>query len=131
MLEQFVGIRRNFHEPLRNLTAFDKCIGTPSATIDDLLVRQYGLVYGIPVDDCVLAIDEALLEQFRKQPLFPAIIFGPARRDLALPVVGIAQPFQLTAHVVNVVVGPLRGRHAVLNGRVFGWHAERIPTHGL
>ena len=38
---------------------------------------------------------------------------------------------ELAAHVIDVVVGPFGGRHAVLHGGILGWQAKGIPTHRL
>ena len=34
-------------------------------------------------------------------------------------------------HVIDVLVGPLRGRHAAFDCRILSRHAKRVPTHRL
>ncbi len=129
--QQLVGIGRDAQEPLRNLAPLDQRAGAPAAAVDDLLVGQHGLVDRIPVDRRQPAVGQAFLEQAREQPLFPAVVLGPAGGDLAPPVVGKAQALQLRAHVGDVVVGPARRRDAALDGGVLGRHAEGVPAHRL
>ena len=84
-----------------------------------------------PVDIGFLAISDPFLVHLEKEPLLPAVIFRPAGGDLTVPVVGESQPLELSAHVIDVVVGP-GGRMAVVcNGRVFSRHAEGVPPHGV
>src|SRR5690606_13806677 len=106
-VEQFLRVGRDLQEPLRNLAAFDQRTRAPAAAIDDLLVREYGLVDRVPVHLGFFLIYEALLEQAAKEPLLPAVIVWMAGSEFAFPVVGITELLQLAAHVVDVLVGPL------------------------
>ncbi len=65
---------------------FDQRARAPAATVDDLLVCQYGLVNRVPVDGAVLAVDDALFVQAGEQPLLPAVVVRLAGRDFACPV---------------------------------------------
>ena len=130
-VEQLICIRRRLHEPLGNLPPLNQRVRTPAATVDNLLVRENGLVDRIPVHDRVFAVDQALFEHLREQPLFPAVVFGPAGRDFPRPVVTVAETVELATHLRNVLVRPFRRRHPVLDCRIFGRHAERIPSHRL
>ncbi len=129
--EQVVGIARDREVVHRDLALLDQRTGAPAATVDDLLVGEHGLVDRVPVDDARRAIGDALFEHAQEQPLVPAVVVGPARRDLARPVDAEAERPQLPLHVRDVVVGPLRGRHAVRHRGVLGRQAERVPAHGL
>ena len=131
LFEQFVCIGSDLHEPLRNLPALHQGVRPPAAAIDDLLIREHCLVDGIPVDDRVFAIDESFLEQPGEQPLLPAIVLGSAGCYFARPVVGVTKALQLTAHVIDVFVGPRGGWNALFDRCIFGGHTERIPPHRL
>ena len=129
--QQFIGIGCDFHEPLRDLAPFDKRIGTPATTVDNLFVRQHGLVHRIPVHDRILAVHEPLLEHPRKQPLLPAVVLRATGGNLAAPVIGVAHALELRPHVINILVGPLCGRDPALDSGIFGRHAKGIPAHRL
>ncbi len=131
ILEQFVRIGSDLHEPLRYLAPLDQRVRAPAAAVDDLLVGQYGLVDRIPVDDRILAVDEAFLEHLGKQPLLPAVVLGLAGRHLAAPVIAVAQAIELAAHIRDVLIGPLRRRDAAFDRGIFGGHAEGVPAHRL
>ncbi len=83
LVEQFLGVVGDLQEPLRNLALLDQRTGTPSATLDDLLVGQHGLVDGVPVDQAHLPVDQALLEQPGEHQLLPAVIVRAAGCELA------------------------------------------------
>ena len=72
-----------------------------------------------------------LLQHAQEQPLVPAVVVGLAGRELAAPVDREAERLQLLLHVRDVVVGPLRRRHAVRHRGVLGGQAERVPAHRL
>ncbi len=86
---------------------------------------------GAPVLRSLFAVDQALFQQAQKEHLFPAIVFRAAGGDFARPVIGIAQPLQLGAHIVDIGVSPLGRVHMMLDGRVFSGQAEGVPTHGV
>ena len=67
--------------------------------VDDVLVRDHGLVVRAPVDRSFLPVGQPLLEEAQEQPLGPAVEVGPVRRDLAVPVDRPAQTLHLAAHV--------------------------------
>ena len=67
---------------------------------------------------------------FGKQPLFPAVVFGFAGGNFALPVNRKTQAFELGFHVFDVVVRPSGGATLFSSPR-FRRHAERVPTHRL
>ena len=129
--EQFLGVVGDLQEPLRDLASLHRRPGTPAPAVDDLLVGEHGLVDGVPVHHGGLLVDQALLEQAGEEPLLPAVVLRVAGRELALPVVTEAELLELAAHVVDVLPGPARRRHAVLDGGVLGRQAEGVPAHGL
>ncbi len=129
--QQLIRIGGDFEVVHGDFALLDQRAGTPAAAIDDLLVGQHRLVDRVPVDGAVLAVDHAFFIQAGKQPLFPTVVIGFAGGDFARPVDRQAQALQLGAHVVDVFVGPLGRRDLVFHGRVFCWHTERVPAHGL
>ena len=131
IVKQLIRVLRDADEPLRNFLLLDACITAPAATVDHLFVGQHGLVVRAPVDGGLLAVHQALFVQLGEEPLFPAVVLRATGGDLALPVVAEAEALQLVLHVVDVLVGPLRRRHLVLDGGIFRRQAECVPAHGL
>ena len=129
--EQLLGEVGDAQEPMRNLAPLDHGAGPPAAPVDDLLVGEHRLVDGVPVHLGLPPVRDPLLEQPGKQPLLPAVVLGPAGGELAAPVVGEPELPELRLHVLDVLIGPARGRHPVLHRRVLGGKAERVPTHRL
>src|SRR5690606_9354623 len=93
--QQLFGVGGDLEVVHRDFAILDQRARTPAAAVDDLLVGQHGLVDRVPVDGAVLAVDHALLEQAGEQPLLPAVVVRLAGGDLAGPVDGQAQRFQL------------------------------------
>ena len=129
--EQLLGVIGDPEEPLRDQAPLDRSTRAPALAVDDLLVGEHGLIDRVPVDQRGFLVDEALPEQLQKKPLLPPVIVRPAGRELAAPVVAEAQALELGAHVLDVGVGPLGGRDAVLDGGVLGRQPEGVPAHGL
>ena len=131
LVEQLLAVVGDAQEPLRDLAPLDHRARAPAAPVDDLLVGEHGLVHGVPVHLGLAAVGDPLLEQPGEQPLLPAVVLRPAGGELAAPVVGEPELTELRLHVLDVLVGPARGRHPVLHGRVLGGQSERVPSHGL
>src|SRR5437773_5012172 len=119
----------------RDVTGVQTCAlpisGAPAAALDHLLVGEHSLVHRVPVDDAGLLVRDAFAEQPREEPLVPPVVIGPAGGQLALPVEREAEALQLGLHVRDVVVRPLRRRHAIRHRRVLGGKSERVPAHRL
>jgi hypothetical protein len=129
--EKFLGVARDRHVVHRDLALLHHGAGAPAASVYHLLVGEHGAVDRVPVHDAGLLVDESFLEHLQEQPLIPAVVGGLAGRELARPVDGEAERFQLALHVSDVLVGPSRRRHAVRHRRVLGGEAERVPAHRL
>ena len=129
--EQFLGVIGDPEEPLRDQAPLDRGARAPALAVDDLLVGEHRLIDRVPVDQRSFLVDEALPEQLQKKPLLPPVIVRPAGRELAAPIVAETQALELGAHVLDVGVGPLGGRDAVLDGGVLGRQPEGVPAHGL
>ena len=130
MVQQLLRVIGDLQVVARNLALFHQRAGAPAAPVNHLLVGQHGLIHRIPVHHLRLAVGDALFQHLQKQPLVPLVVAGVARGELAAPVNGQAHRLHLALHVGDVVVSPLRGRHAVLDGGVFGRQAKGVPAHG-
>ena len=129
--QQLLGVIGDFEVVHRDFALFHQRAGTPAASVNHLLVRQHGLVNRVPVHCAQLLVHNAFFKQLGKQELFPAVVFGATGGDFALPIQRKAQALQLLAHIGNVFIRPFGRRDLVVNRRIFGWHAERVPTHRL
>ena len=76
VLEQLVRVRRRAHVPLRHVPQLDLGAATLAAPVDDVLVRDHGLVVRAPVDRCLFPIREPVLEEPEEEPLCPAVVRG-------------------------------------------------------
>ena len=106
-------------------------VTAPAAAVDDLFVGQHRAAGFAPVLGRMFAVDQALFQEFQEKALLVDVVTGVAGGDFAPPVIGITQALQLRAHGVDVGDGPGGGMQLVLDGGVFGRHAERVPAHGV
>ena len=60
-----------------------------------------------------------------------AVILRVARRKLAAPIQRQTKFVKLCTHRVYVFVGPLTWMNSAFHSGVFGWHPERVPSHGV
>ena len=89
VVEQLVGVIGDLEEPLLERALLDRRVFMPpAAAVHHLLVGQHGGALRTPVDQRLLAIGQAALEHLQEEPLVPAIVFGLAGGDFAIPVVG-------------------------------------------
>ena len=132
VVEQRLGVVGDAQEPLIQLALFHQSSGAPGAAVTiHLLIGQHGLVDGIPVDGGVLAIGQPPFEQFKEQPLGPAVVVAVAGRLFAAPIDRKAKAIQLRPHLIDVAVGPLAGVHIAFDRRVFSGKSEGIPAHRM
>ena len=129
--QQLLGVIGDFEVVHRDFALFHQRAGTPAAPVNHLFVRQHGLVDRVPVHRAQLIVHNAFFKQFGKQELLPAVVFRAAGGDFALPIQRKTQALQLLAHIGNVFIRPFGRRDLVVNRRIFGGHAERVPTHRL
>ena len=131
IFQQLVSIGGNTQKPLRQLLLFHRSIAAPAAPLFHLFVGQYGMTLGAPVLRGLFAIYQSLFQPAQKKQLFPLIVFRMAGCQLAPPVIGIPQTSQLRPHVVDIGISPFGGMNIVLDGRVLGGKAKRVPPHGV
>ncbi len=129
--QQFVGIGRDLEEPLREFLLHDRRVATPAHAVHHLFVGQYGVACGAPVLRRLFSVDKPLFQPAKEEELLPAVVGGVAGGKLPIPVVGIAEPLELGAHVGDVGMRPFGRMDAVLDGRVFGGKAESVPPYGM
>ena len=131
IVKQLVSVSGDFDKPLRDLFTFNFGITTPAAAVDNLLVRQYGLVVRAPVDRRSLLIYQAFFIQLGEEFLFPTVVFWRTGRQLAAPVITKAQHFELVFHVRDVVIRPRCWRGVVFHRCAFRRQTKRIPADRL
>ncbi len=93
IVEQLVSVSGDFDKPLWDLFTFNFGIAAPAAAVDNLFVRQYGLVVRAPVDRRSLLIHQTFFIQFGEELLFPTVVFRRTGCQLAAPVITKAQHF--------------------------------------
>ena len=130
MVEQLVGVRRDVQVVAGDFALFHRGACAPALAVDHLLIGQNGLVHRVPVDDLGLAVSNAFFQHLQEQPLVPLVITGVARGHLTRPVDGQPHRLHLLLHVGDVFIRPLGRRHTILQRRVLGRQAERVPAHG-
>ena len=131
IVQQLISVSGDFNKPLRDLFTLYFSITAPAAAIDNLFVRENGLVIRAPVNGRGLLVHQAFFVQLGEEFLFPAVIFRGTGCQLAAPVIAKAQHFELVFHVRDVVVRPRCRRRIVFDRRAFRRQTERIPTDGL
>ena len=107
-------------DQLERRIPLDQIAGFDVAAVLDLFVGEHGAERRAPVDRHLGDVGEVFLHQAQEDPLGPAVILGIGGRDLALPVVGKAEPLDLAAEVVDVAFGDDRRRDAFAHRRPFG-----------
>ena len=120
VIEQFLRVIRDFDEPLINRLALNGVVTAPAFAVDNLFVGEDRLIVLTPVHIGFFFVSQSTLHQPCKEPLFPAVILGRAGCQLPIPVVSKTKALQLGAHIGNILLRPLGGRHVVLNSGIFG-----------
>ncbi len=128
-VEQLLRVLGDLEEPALDLLGRDLGVAAPAPPRLHLLVGEDGLTRGAPVHGRALLVGEPALEHADEDELLPPIVRGIAGGELAVPVVGDAHAAELAAHVLDVLVGPHRGVHAVVDGGVLGGQPEGVPAH--
>ncbi|MNO67679.1 hypothetical protein D3C76_584890 [compost metagenome] len=129
ILEQTFRVLRNFQNPLAHRSADHRMAPALAFAVDDLFVRQHCSQGFTPVDRYLCHIGQTTVVQLDKNPLCPFVIFRIGCADLAVPVIGEAQRFDLAAEIINVLKSNLArmlsGIHCILLSR----KSEGIPAH--
>ena len=115
----------------RNLALLDDRTGAPAAAVDHLLVREHGLSIGSQLTTCVLRYAMPALQHLQEQPLVPAVVARDRRSRLRATSRTRIPWAQLRLHVRDVRARPLRRRDLLVDRRVLGRQAERVPPIGI
>ncbi len=129
LVEQLVRVVRDPEEPLGQALRLDLGAAALATAVDDLLVREDGLVVRAPLDGCLLAIGETALVEAEEQPLRPPVVGRVVRRDLPAPVDRPAHPVHLLADRDDVALGDGSRMPALLDRGVLGGQAEGVVSH--
>ena len=130
--QQLVGVVGDLEEPLLQRALLDgRVFVPPAAAVDHLLVGEHGGALRTPVDQRLLAVGQAALQHLEEEPLVPAIVFGLAGGDFAIPIVAEGEAAMRLLHRGDVCERPLARRPLVRDGGVFGGQPERVPAHGM
>jgi len=88
IIQQFLRVVGDLHEPLRDFLANYRRVTTPAAALNYLLIGQHCLIVGAPVYGRCFFVNQAFCEQACKQPLFPPVVVWRAGRQFTPPIVG-------------------------------------------
>ncbi len=127
--QQLIRVCGDLVEPLGQVFLHDGRVAALAEPIDDLLVREHGLVARAPVHGSGRTVGQALLQELEEHPLVPAVVLGVAGDDLATPVDGGAERSELLAPMGHVLVGPRSRMDPSVDRRVLGVDAERVEAH--
>ena len=131
ILQKLVCVGCDAQKPLGEVLLLNGRVAAPAAAFHDLFVGKHGVAGRTPVLGGSLSVEQALFQEFDKEELFPAVVFGTAGGELSCPVVAVAKALHLAAHVGNVGIGPAGRVGIVLDGSVFGRQAEGVPADGV
>src|SRR6185369_4988365 len=129
--DELLGVGGNAQEPLFQVALLDNRTAAPADPARRLFIRQHSFFFRAPVDLRDLFISQVAVQHLQKEPLVPLVKLGPVRGDLARPVVTDAEAFHLSAHVYDVVFGPVARVHAALDGGLFRGLSEAVPADGM
>ncbi len=129
--QQVVGIFGDLQKPLAQLALLDQGTRPPAAPIYHLLIGQHSMIYRVPVDFALLAIDQTLLEELHEQALLLGVIFHIAGRKFAAPIERQAHALELGTHRGDVLIRPGLRVHLALDGRVLRRQAKGVPAHRM
>ena len=129
VFQQLLGVVGDAQEPLLDVALLDGRAAAPADAARRLLVREHGRFGRAPVDRRDLLVGQAPLQHLQEEPLIPLVILGRVRGDLAPPVEAEAHALELPAHVLDVLLRPVAGHHAALDGGLLGGLAEAVPAH--
>ena len=131
ILEQAIGVGGDFQHPLFHQPPFDGIAGLDIFAVPHFFVREHGALRRAPVDGDLREIGEAILVELQKNPLRPSDVVWIGRRNLAAPVVGKPEPFDLAAKGVDVFLRGDGGVHPCAHGVAFRRQPKGVPAHRM
>ena len=130
VVDEALGVLGDLEHPLALLLADNGAAAALTDALDNLLVCQYALAGGTPVDGHGGLVGQTLLVELEKNPLGPFVVFRVGGVHDAVPVKAEAQHFELFGEMGDVVFGDHGGMDVVFDGVVLGGEAEGIEAHG-
>ena len=131
VVQQLLGVVGDLEVPLGQVALLHLAVAAPALAFDDLLVRQNGLAARAPVHGVVAALDQSALPELQEEVLAPAVVFGVAGHDHAVPVIGETHALEALLLGLDIAVGPLGRMALALDCGVFRRQAECVPAHGM
>ena len=130
IVQQAVRVVGDLQEPLREVAALDQVSAAPAPAVDDLLVREHGLVVRAPVDRRFALVGQPVFVQAQEQPLVPAVVLRfAASRFRASSRSSCPSGGSGGCMLAMFDSRPRRRIDAARDRRVFGGQAERVPAH--
>ena len=135
-VEELVGVIGDAVVPLWHEAPLDEGAGAVTTTVDHLFVGEHRLIDGVPVDERLLAVGQALLEHLHEEPLVPLVVLRVAGDDALRPVEHRAHLLELLRHAVDALVREACRVHGGvacargLDGGVLCRKAEGVVAHG-
>src|SRR6185295_1089109 len=100
-----------------------------AVAVDNLLVREHGLVDRAPLDRSLLAVRVTRLQELEEQPLRPPVVLGLMGRDFAVPVDRPPHPLHLLADRADVRLRDLAWMAALPDRVVLRRQPEGVVAH--
>ena len=128
IVDQTVGILGDAQHPLALFLADDGRAAALAHAFDDFLVGKTDLAAGAPVDGHGSLVGHAVLEQLQEDPLRPLVVLRIGRVHDAVPVEAVAEHFQLTGKVLDILLRDDGRVDVVLDRVVLGRQAEGVKA---
>ena len=129
-VQQFLGVGSDLQHPLALDLADDLAAAAFARAAHDFLVGKAHLAAGTPVDGHLALVGEAVLKELEEDELRPLVVGGVGGIDLSGIVKGEAQPLQLLAEVVHVLLRDDRGVDVVFDRKILRRQAEGVVADG-
>ena len=111
---------------MSEIAALDGETADLALAVDDFFVGEHRAELGAPPHGAFVDVGEATFKELEENPLRPAEILRVGRVDLAVPIVGKPEGFDL-----SIVLGVGRGMRAGFDRVLFGGQAKGVPTDGV
>ena len=131
VIQQFFGIIGDLEEPLFQILLDNRRTTTLAVAVipPDLFARQSGIAIRAPIHRRHFAISQTVFVKLFEEKLRPAIIFFVRRNDLAAPIKHGTHAFQLSAHAINIGIGPGTRMNVALDRRIFRRQAKGVEAN--
>ena len=130
IVHQALGVLGDGQHPLAFLLAHNLAAAALAHALHHFLVGQDAFTAGAPVHGHGSLVGQALLEHLQEDPLGPLVVLGVGCIHHPIPVEAVAQHFELTGEVLDVLSGDDGGVDMVLDGKVLRGQAEGVIADG-